>query len=507
MLRGINSETVHLIATDPPFNKSKDFHATPDRIAKGARFKDRWRWEIDVHDEWVDQIQDDWPKIWAVIEAARQSHSDGMGAYICYMAVRLMEMYRVLRDGGSMFLHCDITACHYLKLILDAAFGYKNHRNDIIWQYGETARGAKAIAKQYPRNHDTIFYYTKGGEHTWNKQYQTISIPIKKRSKYGYQMDERGYFRTAPRDDYTDKSVETLEEHGRIHYTKSGNIRIKYYDQHDEKFIYKEKLLGNIWSDIPDAMHGPKSEHYNYPTRKPLELYKRIIEGSSNKGDIVLDPFCGCSTTPIAAEKLGRQWIGIDIWEGAYQIVLDRMVQEGLAVAEGEANPSRLITFGDVHYTTEIPERTDENESTVPILKIRTQRASDPWQQLPNKVIKNILAQVQIISDNPDDKVVCVGCGRQLEIEFTELDHIQPRSDAGENFITNRVLICGPCNSRKSNSLTMSGLHKENKKTKWMSNEIRAKDALAGARTMGARVRDDWDTPVVDKMISEARMA
>ncbi len=103
-LRGMNSETVDLIATDPPFNKSRDFHATPDSLAVGAKFEDRWRWDEDVHEDWVDQVKDDWPKAWAVIEAARASWGDGMGAYLCWLGVRLMECHRVLRPAGSLYL-------------------------------------------------------------------------------------------------------------------------------------------------------------------------------------------------------------------------------------------------------------------------------------------------------------------------------------------------------------------------------------------------------------------
>ena len=135
-LRGMNSGTVHLIATDPPFNKGRDFHATPDSLAAGARFEDRWRWDKDVHPDWVDAIQDDWPAVWQVIEAARAAAGDDMAAFLAWLGVRLMEMHRVLRDDGSLYLHCDPTASHYLKALLDAIFGTQNFRNEIIWRIG-----------------------------------------------------------------------------------------------------------------------------------------------------------------------------------------------------------------------------------------------------------------------------------------------------------------------------------------------------------------------------------
>ena len=145
-LQAIDSGTVHLIATDPPFNKSRDFHATPDSLAAGGKFEDRWRYDKDVHPEWIDAIKDDLPAVWSVIDTANEIHKkkgkqreDGsdMGAFLCYMGVRLMEMHRVLREDGSLYLHCDTTASHYLKAMLDAIFGRKSFRNEVVWKrYG-----------------------------------------------------------------------------------------------------------------------------------------------------------------------------------------------------------------------------------------------------------------------------------------------------------------------------------------------------------------------------------
>lgn len=149
-LRAMNSESVDLIATDPPFKKGKDFHATPDSLAAGSKFQDRWRWEHDVHLEWLDQIRDDFPEIWLVIETANAIHmrktkknlqrpreevGSDMGAFLCFMAVRLLEMHRILKPTGSIYLHCDPTASHYLKLIMDAIFGKKYFRNECVWMY------------------------------------------------------------------------------------------------------------------------------------------------------------------------------------------------------------------------------------------------------------------------------------------------------------------------------------------------------------------------------------
>ncbi|MCE2488447.1 MAG: hypothetical protein J4G17_00535 [Anaerolineae bacterium] len=167
-LRGMNSETVHLIATDPPFNKNRDFHATPDSLAAGAKFRDRWSWERDVHDEWTDSIKDDWPAVWEVIDAARAAYGDDMGAFLCWLGVRLMEMHRVLRADGSLYMHCDPTASHYLKAMLDAIFGGDNFRNEITWK----RTSAKGLAyRNLPNNHDILLRYSKSGAWIWNPQF------------------------------------------------------------------------------------------------------------------------------------------------------------------------------------------------------------------------------------------------------------------------------------------------------------------------------------------------
>ena len=168
-LRAMNSESVDLIATDPPFKKGRDFHATPDSIAKGARFQDRWSWDRDVHQDWVDKIKDDFPAVWEVIDAAnavymrktkknlklpREEVGSDMGAFLCFMAVRLLEMKRLLKPTGSIYLHCDPTAGHYLKELLDAIFGQRMFRNEIVWCY-ETGGRAK---RYFPKKHDLILW-------------------------------------------------------------------------------------------------------------------------------------------------------------------------------------------------------------------------------------------------------------------------------------------------------------------------------------------------------------
>ncbi len=348
-LRALNGESVQLIATDPPFNKGRDFQATPDSLAAGAKFQDRWSWADDVEDEWVDRIAAGWPHAMNVINGSRESYGGDMGAFLCFMAVRLIEMRRVLRNDGSIYLHCDPTASHYLKLLMDAIFGGKNFRNEIVWTYGQSARGAKAIASQFARNHDIVLFYGKSARRRFNRVNVVVRHPVDRLPSH-IRMDGTGAFKTSPRGDYTDESVRRLEAEGRIHRTSNGNIRIKYPLQVENGFVLEPKAVGSSWTDIPDMMHAPRGERTGYPTQKPLALYERIVSASSDPGDFVLDPFAGCATTPIAAERLGRQWIAMDMWEGAYEIVRRRI--EECCQSAGEANPQ-------IHLETEPPERTD----------------------------------------------------------------------------------------------------------------------------------------------------
>ena len=524
-LRGMNSETVHLIATDPPFNKNRDFHATPDSVASGARFQDRWSWERDIHEEWTDSIKDDWPGVWQVIDAANVSYGKDMGAFLCWLGVRLMEMHRALRNDGSLYLHIDHTAHAYVKAMLDGIFGAKNFRNAITWKRTAGAKKSQYLPKSWGNSSDTILFYVKSEvvrvkpyrilnaeEHhkKFNKtdsngeRYFTKGLSIFRRPAHGPRpnlcFEWRG-FRNPHPSGWT-LSKERLEEE-----YQNGNIVID--GDKIERRKYERDYPGfpetDTWADIPN-LTGKDLELTGYPTQKPLALYERIISASSNEGDIVLDPFCGCATTPVAAERLGRQWIGMDIWDGAHETVLDRLRHEQLAIPESEIEDdserqsgSRLITFGDVTYSTTPPKRTDDNEVAAPSFRLKMQRPIEPWQKITHKQIVNILLRAQGSSDG----VICAGCGRVLEKEFMELDHITPKSDRGENHIINRILLCRPCNGRKRDNLTMRGLIRENKKkdVNWMRDEQRAKIAQSKAEDLAFRVRDEFHTPEMQALI------
>ncbi len=433
-LRGMNSETIDLIATDPPFNKNRDFHATPDSLAAGAKFQDRWSWERDVHQDWVDQITDDYPRLMEAIESARYAHSDGMGAFMCFMAVRLLEMWRVLKPTGSIYLHCDPTASHYLKAVMDAIFGWKKFLNEVIWHYksfhGQTRR-------YYAKKHDIFLIYAKSNTWTFNRLFEednSGTVDFKRWRKY--LVDGRNILGgNMPVHDT--RFLRFLNRWRREHGREPGPNEIVYE--------VTGQALDTVWHMKPVDPKG--KERLGYPTQKPLALYRRIIKASSNEGDIVLDPFCGCATTPVAAERLGRQWIGIDIWDKAHEVVVDRLKKE-------------VGLFGEVRYETAPPLRTDDGQPAAPFLRVK-QVHEPPGRKLSRaEMYEHLLEQ---------HGSRCQGCYREFDDpRYLQLDHNVPRSDGGLNHISNRILLCGPCNRLKSNIYTLSGLRQQNKKLGYM---------------------------------------
>lgn len=205
--------------------------------------------------------------------------------------------------------------------------------------------------------------------------------------------------------------------------------------------------LDDVWTI--DKLNNSSKERYGYPTQKPLALYERIIQASSNPGDMVLDPYCGCATTPVAAEKLGRHWTGIDIWDKAHEAVVERL--------RGTTG-----LFGDVQYVTEPPERTDDGAEAAPFLRVK-ERIREPEGR---KMSRAEMYDFLLTQHGPK----CQGCDRMFDDpRYLELDHNTPRSDGGLNHISNRILLCGPCNRAKSNQYTLSGLRRLNKKNGWMA--------------------------------------
>lgn len=283
-------KSVDLIYADPPFFSNRHFEIIWGNGAEQKVYEDRWKGGINVYVEWMKE--------------------------------RLWQCYRVLNDTGSMYLHCDWHATHRLRVTMDDIFKEDNFRNEIVWKRA-TMSGAKAVGKQYGRNHDTILYYSKSKEWQYHVQYLPYSKDYLDK-KFIYKDENGKRFRLQPRGTRSDKAIDEFREQGRIVESKSGYIQIKFYL--DEM---KGVALDDVWLDIKDVRTIQSDEKWGYPTQKPEALLKRIILASSNPDDIVLDPFCGCGTTLTVAYQFGRKWIGIDVAPKACELVKARLEKIG----------------------------------------------------------------------------------------------------------------------------------------------------------------------------------
>lgn len=328
--------SVDLIYLDPPFNSKADYNilfkepSGKESVAQIQAFSDFWHWDKTAEGTYL-ELQED-PKIMNMIQLLHAHFGrNDMMAYLVMMTIRLKELHRVLKSTGSIYLHCDPTASHYLKIILDLIFDPRNFRNEIIWKRFTF----HADAHRFGRLHDIILFYSKSDEYTWNTQYVEYKESYKK-SHFRYE-DERGRYRldnlnppggrgpiyefhgfTRPWR-YTKRKMFELEKQGLIYAPKGRVPQVKRYL--DE---LKGQAVPSIWTDIP-PINPMAKERMGFQTQKPLKLLKRIISASSNKDDLVLDPFCGCGTTIIASHKLKRKWIGIDITHLAISLIKTRL--------------------------------------------------------------------------------------------------------------------------------------------------------------------------------------
>ena len=383
ILRGMNSASVDLVYLDPPFNSKANYAAPIGSKAAGAAFKDTWTLS-DVDVEWINLIEAKHPALYRVLLAAMSSSDK---SYLAYMSARLLELHRVLKPTGAIYLHCDPTMSHYLKLVMDALFGTENFRNEIVWDYSFRLMD---LPRFFNRKHDVILFYAKtvGCSFSMPKTPWTRDEIIKTR-KQKIHLDDEG---------------------NEVIWMPGGKGRSKSRLKKLSDIMAEGKAMSDVWP-IP-TISSSSRERVGYPTQKPLALLDRIIKASSNAGDSILDPFCGCASACIAAEQLQRRWVGIDISPKAAELVRQRMRDE-------------LGMFYDGAHRTDIPTRTD-------LGKLPRHNSPENRTRLYGEQSGN-----------------CAGCTDHFEARHLEVDHIIARLKGGTDTPDNLQLLCGNCNRIK----------------------------------------------------------
>ncbi len=353
----IADESVDLVYLDPPFNSKRDYNllfkspkgqdgkAGADSQAQITAFEDSWHWGEQAEREFDELVHAPNTDVSEMMQALRRFLGENdMMAYLTMMANRLLQLHRVLKPTGSLYLHCDPTASHYLRIVLDGVFGKMNFKSEIIWKRTSSHGN---VDRAFGDNTDTIFYFVKGEDFIWNQLYADYSEKhlatkfasvddkgrryttsdlrnpgVRPNLHYPFPASNGVTYQPHPNGWAVSREVmEQYDREGRLYFPKepTGRMRLKRFL--DET---KGQKLQTLWDDIP-PINSQAQERLGYPTQKPLALLERIIAASSNEGDVVLDPFCGCGTAVHAAQKLNRQWIGIDITHLAISLIEKRL--------------------------------------------------------------------------------------------------------------------------------------------------------------------------------------
>lgn len=319
--------SVDLIYLDPPFNSKANynqlFSSEGGGDAQYRAFSDTWTWDEAAADRYAAYEG-------ALGRSARDAivglygilGPSGMLAYLTYMAERLEQMHRLLKLTGSIYLHCDPTASHYLKLVMDAIFGAACFRNEITWKRTPFSGSSKARSRQLPKSHDVVLAYSKSKKWTWNPPMVPYTDEYRKRFRH---TDTRGSYRKTLLKTYSEETLQRLREEDRLIDPVRPGAHYSY-----KQYLHEspgQRQLDDVWLDI-NMINPVASERLGYPTQKPVALLERIVKASSNEGDIVLDPFCGCGTTIDAARRLNRRWVGVDISSFAIDLIREKRLKD-----------------------------------------------------------------------------------------------------------------------------------------------------------------------------------
>ena len=406
VMNRLNSGIADAIITDPPFNSEQtledaeaksiakkpypiDEHGNPTR-----GFDDKWS-ITDLKRAEIEFLQYKDADLLSFCEIVGRTHSAGMEAYLMMMASRLLLCHELLKETGSIFLHCNESSNNYLRTLMDMIFGRQNFRNEIIWCY----TGPSAARKQFPRKHETIFWYSKSNRWTFNAD--AVRVPYS--------------------EDYVKRFAKEYNE---------GKDKSKIFSGgHDtvrnQELAKQGKTPESWWTKFSPVGRLAK-ERCGKPTQKTVALYSRLILASTNPGDLVIDPFCGCATTLVAAENAGRQWIGIDINPTSKDLVLEQL---------DKLNENSLDFWRkNIHFPKKPKPRTDNKLSSKELRQLKEKKMVEQLEHRPY--------------------LICAICDHPKDTYDLEVDHIHPKSNRGGNELKNLQLLCSRCNRRKGGTKT-----------------------------------------------------
>ena len=445
-LRSFPDNSFDMIYGDPPYNSNRNYAAPAGTEAEGTAFKDFWSWS-DISEEIFFELGVKYPELAQFLSSIDKGHSKGMKAYCVMMAIRLIEMERVLKDTGTIYIHCDHAAVSYLKVLMDFVFGKKNFRNQIGW---ERSVSNKRTTKNLPNNCDHILRYTKTNEFIWNKDYASLPPDenfLKKFNKNdndgkgSYKLMDFNYPKAYLNDgsrSWRTYNILGITDAWRWDKDRAAEgIKNGIIIRRNNTIYYKiylsdsgGKQLSNIWTDIPN-IKTRMLESTGFKTQKPRELLRRLIQLSSNEGDLILDPFCGAGTTCIESQSLNRRYIGIDVSYKTVTFIRDRLEKELGLFNNIETKPD-VVTVPRQKVEVVLPKIEREVIPQEPSLEeSETHKNYRKWK--PKLYL--------------DQEGRCNGCNIFCIPQHLSVDHID--GVHSNNAEDNLQLLCNNCNSIK----------------------------------------------------------